>query len=124
MSLQQMKPTERPHAHMQDFLMQLQIIQRICMTGVRKAGVGLQRTLQQTNENLPKPNVHFHHCTSRTSSSTFPKNLRAHRNSSACLCLIPGLSVLTRAFKISFQIRRGLDWRRCSQRRSPGCPLR
>lgn len=42
---------------MQDFLMQLQIIQRIYihhislnMTGVRKAGVCLQRTLEQTNK--------------------------------------------------------------------------
>lgn len=58
MSLQQMKPTKRPHAHMQDFLMQLQIIQRICihhislnMTGVRKADVCLQRTLELNKQN-------------------------------------------------------------------------
>lgn len=139
-----MKPAERPRPHMQGFLMQLQIIQRICihrtslnMAGVRKAVVCLQRTLEQTRkkekmgkasysvgENIPQPDVYFRHCTSGTSSSTFPKNLRAHRNSSVRLCLIPGLSVLTCAFKISFQIRRGLDWRRCSQGRSSGCPLR
>lgn len=43
---------------MQDFLMQLQIIQRICihhislnMTGVRKADVCLQRTLELNKQN-------------------------------------------------------------------------
>lgn len=69
MSLQQMKPTKRPHAHMHDFLMQLQIIQRICihhislnMTGVRKAGVCLQRTLELNKQNKKTPKT-FQSCT-------------------------------------------------------------